>query len=130
VGRVHLDAVLAALFHPPIPKAAINRAQSKRFALHWSVRSSRSVWTARVFSAAFRLATHPPPFDGAEEVVLARNPKFEIRDPKENRSPKLERFHSAARRGGTFFHRSFKLISAIGFRASFGLRQSDFGIQV
>jgi hypothetical protein len=35
-------------------KAAVNAPHSKRFAQFEGVRQSRSVWTARVFSTAFR----------------------------------------------------------------------------
>ena len=49
LGRAYL------LINPGSPKAAINRAQSKRFAMAGRLRAARSVWTACGFSAAVRL---------------------------------------------------------------------------
>jgi hypothetical protein len=40
--------------NPAPQKAAVNAPQSKRFAKSGDARQSRSVWTARVFSTAFR----------------------------------------------------------------------------
>ena len=57
-GRIYEAEYLAAVRL----KAAVNAPQSRRFAKFGDVRQSRSVWSARVFSTAFRsfqCATRP-----------------------------------------------------------------------
>jgi hypothetical protein len=55
-----------------------------------------------------------------------RNPKFEIRDPKENRSLKPEKFRSAARLDRIVSCPKAMLVSAIEIRISFELREFGF----